>query len=124
MRGGPAKRQPLRRAVNGQDSVVTKDVSTRRSTAGSRKGRKWKGLKVGHLCPKLGGMKPTELLRRLRRLAARRGWEIEISEGGNHTKVTLNNRRSVIGRHATDLKAGTFHAILRQLGLRPEDLEN
>ncbi|HZU88932.1 MAG TPA: type II toxin-antitoxin system HicA family toxin [Stellaceae bacterium] len=69
-------------------------------------------------------MKPVELLRRLRRLAARRGWEIEISEGGSHTKVTLNKRRSVVGRHATDLKTGTLHAILRQLGLRPEDLED
>jgi hypothetical protein len=34
-------------------------------------------------------MKPAELLRRLRRLAARRGWEIAISQDGNHTKVML-----------------------------------
>jgi predicted RNA binding protein YcfA (HicA-like mRNA interferase family) len=69
-------------------------------------------------------MKPAELLRRLRRLAARRGWEIAISEGGSHTKVVLNNRRSVVGRHSTDLKTGTLHAILRQLRLWPEDLES
>ena len=69
-------------------------------------------------------MKPAELLRRLRRLAATRSWEITVAEGGSHTKVMLNGRRSVIGRHSTDLKTGTLHAILRQLGLRPEDLEN
>jgi hypothetical protein len=62
-------------------------------------------------------MKPAELLRRLRRLAARRGLDFAISEGKNHTKVSLAGRRSVVGRHAADLKTGTL------LGLRPEDLE-
>ena len=37
----------------------------------------------------IGIMKPAELLRRLRRLAARRGLEFEMSEGRNHTKVGL-----------------------------------
>jgi len=68
-------------------------------------------------------MKPAELLRRLRRLAARRGLDFAISEGKNHTKVTLAGRRSVIGRHPRDLKIGTLRAILRQLGLTPEDIE-
>jgi len=68
-------------------------------------------------------MKPAELLRRLRRLAAKRGLEVEISQGNNHTKVTLGDRRSVIGRHSTDLKTGTLNGILRQLGLKPEDIE-
>lgn len=68
-------------------------------------------------------MKPSELLRRLRRLAVRRGVEFQATEGSNHTKVTLGGRRSVIGRHSADLKSGTLHAILRQLGLRREDIE-
>jgi len=68
-------------------------------------------------------MKPAELLRRLRRLATRRGLEFTVSEGGSHTKVTLAGRRSVIGRHAADLKPGTLRAILRQLGVQPEDIE-
>jgi HicA toxin of bacterial toxin-antitoxin, len=68
-------------------------------------------------------MKPAELLRRLRRLAARRGLDLAISDGKNHTKVTLAGRRSVVGRHPTDLKIGTLRAILRQLGLTPEDFE-
>lgn len=68
-------------------------------------------------------MKPAELLRRLRRLATRRGLEINISQGKNHTKVTLAGRRSVVGRHAADLKTGTLHGILRQLGVSPDDLE-
>jgi mRNA interferase HicA len=68
-------------------------------------------------------MKSAELLRRLRRLAARRGLDFTISEGKNHTKVSLARRRSVVGRHTADLKTGTLRGILKQLGLRPEDLE-
>ena len=68
-------------------------------------------------------MKPAELLRRLRRLATRRGLEFELSQGKNHTKVTLAGHRSVIGRHAADLKTGTLHGILRQLGLELHDIE-
>jgi len=68
-------------------------------------------------------MKPAELLRRLRRFAGRRGLDFEISEGKNHTKVALAGRRSIVGRHSTDLKIGTLHSILRQLGLRPEAIE-
>jgi predicted RNA binding protein YcfA (HicA-like mRNA interferase family) len=68
-------------------------------------------------------MKPAELLRCLRRLAAKRGLDFEISQGKNHTKVTLAGRRSVVGRHATDLKTGTLRGILKQLGLTPECIE-
>jgi mRNA interferase HicA len=68
-------------------------------------------------------MKPVELLRRLRRLAGRRGLDFETSQGRNHTKVTLGGRRSVVGRHPTDLKTGTLQGILKQLGLKPEDIE-
>jgi mRNA interferase HicA len=68
-------------------------------------------------------MKPAELLRRLRRLAVRRGLNFAISEGENHTKVVLAGRRSVVGRHPTDLKTGTLHGILKQLGLKPEEIE-
>jgi mRNA interferase HicA len=68
-------------------------------------------------------MKPAELLRRLRRLTGRRGLDFEISQGKNHTKVTLGDRRSVIGRHSADLKTGTLNGILKQLGLKPEEIE-
>ncbi len=68
-------------------------------------------------------MKPAELLRRLRRIAAARGLDLETSEGKSHTKLTLAGRRSVLGRHSADLKSGTLRAILRQLGLRPDDIE-
>ena len=49
-------------------------------------------------------MKPPERLRRLNRLAAKRGLAIEVSEGGNHTKVRLGGRMTVIGQHAADIE--------------------
>jgi mRNA interferase HicA len=73
--------------------------------------------------PEFLAMKPGDLLRRLNRLATRRGWKIEITEGGGHTKLRLNSRHTTIPRHAADLKTGTFRGILKQLGLTDEDLE-
>jgi mRNA interferase HicA len=68
-------------------------------------------------------MRPAELLRRLRRLATKRGWDLEVWEGGSHTRVILNRRDTTVPRHATDLPKGTFRAILKQLGLTQHDLE-
>lgn len=42
---------------------------------------------------------------------------------GSHLKVVLNGRRSVIPMHSGDLKPGTLHAILQQLGLGKDDLD-
>lgn len=68
-------------------------------------------------------MKPAQLLRRLKRLAKQRDLLIEVTEGANHTKVVLAGQRTIIGRHAADLKTGTLHGILKQLGLSLADLE-
>lgn len=68
-------------------------------------------------------VKAADLIRRLRRLATKRGWAIEVKEGGAHTKVTLNGRQATVPRHAKDLGTGLFQAIRKQLGLSPEDLE-
>jgi predicted RNA binding protein YcfA (HicA-like mRNA interferase family) len=69
-------------------------------------------------------MKPADLLRRLKRLASRRGWDIEIQDGSSHTKVWLDGRRTIISRHPTDLKTGTFQGIIKQLGVSERDLND
>ncbi len=69
-------------------------------------------------------MKPADLLRRLTRLASKRGWTIEIKEGANHTKVLLEGRRSLVSRHSTDLKTGTYRGILKQLDLTEDDIDD
>jgi mRNA interferase HicA len=58
----------------------------------------------------------------LKRILAPLGAEFAPGKG-SHLKVILRGRRTVIPMHAGDLKPGTLHAILRQLGLRSEDLE-
>jgi predicted RNA binding protein YcfA (HicA-like mRNA interferase family) len=73
--------------------------------------------------PDLSAMRPADLLRRLNRLATKRGWDIEVAEGGGHTKVRFNGRRTTVPRHAADLKTGTFRTILKQRGLTEPDLE-
>jgi mRNA interferase HicA len=63
-------------------------------------------------------MKPAELMRILARKGAR------FAPGnGSHMKAYLNGRMSPIPVHNKDLKTGTFHAILKQLGLSKADLE-
>lgn len=68
-------------------------------------------------------MKPADLLRRLRRLATKRGWEMEVREGGRHTMVRLNGRSATVPRHATDMKTGLYRGIMKQLGLTQADME-
>lgn len=63
-------------------------------------------------------------MRRLRRLATQRQWELIVVEGSRHTKVTLNGKQTVVPRHAADLPRGTLHAIMRQLAIGRPDLEN
>jgi predicted RNA binding protein YcfA (HicA-like mRNA interferase family) len=69
-------------------------------------------------------MRAMELLRRLRRRATRLGLDHEESPGkGSHRKIRHGGRVSVVPIHGHDLARGTYRAILRQLGLTEEDLE-
>jgi predicted RNA binding protein YcfA (HicA-like mRNA interferase family) len=69
-------------------------------------------------------MKAANLLRRLHRLATKRGWEIvETQGGGSHLKLRLNGRTTVIAMHPGEMPQGTFRKVLRDLGLTTSDLE-
>lgn len=42
-----------------------------------------------------------------------------VKEGGSHWKIYLNGKQTVLPRHPSkELKEGTRHAILKQLGLK------
>jgi mRNA interferase HicA len=56
-------------------------------------------------------MKRKEFMRWLESLGATK------KEGGDHTRVYLNGRQSVVPRH-TVIKKGTLNAIKRQLNIR------
>jgi hypothetical protein len=64
-------------------------------------------------------MSSRELRRKLRRLGA----TIEPNRGkGGHVMVRLGGRFAMVPTGSGEIAAGSFRAILRQLGLRPEDL--
>jgi predicted RNA binding protein YcfA (HicA-like mRNA interferase family) len=69
-------------------------------------------------------VKPATLLRSLRRLAKRRGVAYAKAAGkGSHRKVRLGNRVSVVPLHPQDLPTGLFRSVLRQLDVRPDELD-
>ena len=64
-------------------------------------------------------MKSRELLRKLLGVGA----TIEPNRGkGGHVQVELGGRKSIVPTGSKDVRRGTLFAILRDLGLRPEDL--
>jgi predicted RNA binding protein YcfA (HicA-like mRNA interferase family) len=69
-------------------------------------------------------MKANTLVRKMRRLASKRGWALREAAGkGSHRKIWLNGRFTVIPMHAGDMPRGTLRAILRDLDVTEEDLE-
>lgn len=61
---------------------------------------------------------------RIRRLCTKRGWSYVTKPGkGDHMKIWVNGRRSVIPMQRGDIPIGTFRQILRDLGLSKTDLE-
>ena len=67
------------------------------------------------------------LIRSLRRRAKADGRTFKVNRKrgkGSHAMVSFGERRSFVPLHGGDLPAGTRRAILRQLGVRPEELES
>jgi mRNA interferase HicA len=70
-------------------------------------------------------MRGTEFIRRVRRYAASRRlrceWHPDLGKG-SHGLLILGTRRTVVRNPKDDLKTGTLHAMLKQLGLSIDDL--
>jgi mRNA interferase HicA len=68
-----------------------------------------------------------ELIRRLRRIARKRGvaFDVVASRGkGGHWTVRFGDASLPIPQaHGRDLATGTLHSILRRFGVAREDLE-
>lgn len=71
-------------------------------------------------------MNGNELLRRLRGLGRRKGvpvrWRGERGKG-SHGTLYWGERLAVIPDLKAELKSGTLHAVLKQLGLSLKDME-
>lgn len=66
-----------------------------------------------------------ELIRRVRQHARRHDipceWHPEMGKG-SHGVLILGDRRTVVCNPKDELKTGTLHAMLKQLGLLREDI--
>lgn len=72
-------------------------------------------------------MKGSEFLRRLQRMARRRGWQFEWRPDrgkGSHGLLIVNGRRTIIPDLKAEVKKGTFHRALSDLGITAEDLHH
>lgn len=66
-----------------------------------------------------------ELIARIRKLGRRRGIAVLLSPErgrGSHATLSFGGRMAVIPHQAAELKKGTLHGILKQLGIELEDL--
>lgn len=63
-------------------------------------------------------MKRKDLMKRLASEAKRQGLDMIITEGGNHTKVSIGERATVVARH-NEVNEITAKAILKQMGIKP-----
>ena len=71
-------------------------------------------------------MKGAELVRRLRKLGRQREIAVEFvpERGkGSHGTLYFGERLTVIRNLKDEIKTGTLHAMLKQLGLTLQDLE-
>lgn len=64
-------------------------------------------------------------LKKLKTLAERKGWVYEWrpDEGkGSHGALYVNGQKTIVRNLKDELKTGTFHGMLKQLGIKESDL--
>jgi mRNA interferase HicA len=70
-------------------------------------------------------MKGSEFIKRIQKLAKERGvlcsWNPDMGKG-SHGVLKLGDRRTVVRNPKDELKTGTYHAMLKQLGLTDRDI--
>ena len=70
-------------------------------------------------------MKGSEFLKKLKALAERKGWSYEwrADEGkGSHGALYVNGQKTIVRNLKDELKTGTMHEMLKQLGIKESDL--
>lgn len=70
-------------------------------------------------------MKGSEFLKRIQKLAKEKGiacsWHPDKGKG-SHGVLTFGDKRTILRNPKDELKTGTYHAMLKQLGLTEKDL--
>ena len=70
-------------------------------------------------------MKGNEFIKRVRKYGKQHGKHVEwVAERGkgSHGTLYLGNNYTVVRNPKDELKTGTFNAMLKQLGLKKEDI--
>ncbi len=70
-------------------------------------------------------MKGSEFIDRVLKLARKRGLTARLDKKrgkGSHVTLYYGTRRTVVRNPKDELKTGTLHAMLKQLGLKREEL--
>jgi mRNA interferase HicA len=71
-------------------------------------------------------LKGSEFVRRVQRVAKKKGIRAEYKAErgkGSHGTLYFGDKRTVVRNLKDELKTGTFHAMLKQLGIKDSDLE-
>lgn len=82
-------------------------------------------LHIGQNCPILFNVKGAEFVRRVRRVGRKRGISVEFHPErgkGSHGTLYFGSRLTVVRDLKDELRTGTLHAMLKQLGLSLGDL--
>ncbi|OGT42800.1 MAG: hypothetical protein A3F42_01700 [Gammaproteobacteria bacterium RIFCSPHIGHO2_12_FULL_37_34] len=70
-------------------------------------------------------MKGSELVKKLKKLGRKRGLKVEIIQRrgkGSHSTLIFGTHFTIIRNLKDELKTGTYHAMLKQLGISEEEL--
>ena len=70
-------------------------------------------------------MRGNEFIKRVMETAKQRGItaRVDTKRGkGSHVTLYFGDRRTIVRNPKDELKTGTYHAMLKQLGLREKDL--
>jgi len=70
-------------------------------------------------------MKGNEFIKRVHKLAKAKGLECYSDEArgkGSHITLYLGDSLTIVRNPKDELKTGTFHAMLKQLGITPDEI--
>ena len=65
-------------------------------------------------------------MRKVQKLAKEKGISVQYTAErgkGSHGTLYFGEKRTIVPNPKNELKTGTFHAMLKQLGLKADDME-
>jgi mRNA interferase HicA len=82
-------------------------------------------LKFGQKCPIIELLKGSEFVRKVQGLGKAKGLAVDFKAErgkGSHGTLYFGDKRTTVRNLRDELKTGTLHAMLKQLGIKESDL--